>query len=565
MNEKSFGSFEPFGSFESFRSFGSFVLQSNVRTIRTKERFERFERSNDSNASNGSNGSNDLRRALLLAVAGFAAFAIIATANGAGYRYGASDQAFYIPVVLHAVDPAAFPRDGALLDAQGRYMVLDEILAALLRGTGMSIEAIFFAGYLLSLALIWAGLTLIGTRVYTNRWAIAALAAAFTMRHRIPRTSANSFEPYFHPRMLAFGIGLLATAAVLRRRSWLAVALVAVAALVHITTAMWFAVMLGVALAILEPRFRTLAVIAGTGAAVVGLWAFVTGRLQSSLMQMDDVWLRAVAGKDSLFATQWPAWAWAANVGFLALLWWAHRRRVRDRVATGEDRALVWGATALVALFLLTLPLVAAGVSLPVQLQISRVFWLVDFAALVYVLAVVADSPGPVASGVTSSVASGVSRKFNRTQLVAGLLIAFAVTRGAYIMLVERPERSLFAVHAPESAWEDAMRWVARQPADVHVLADPGHAWKHGTSVRASGAHDVLLEEVKDSALAIYSRDVASRVVDRTEAVGDFATLTADRARDLARRYDLDYLVSEADLQLPVAYRNGQFRIYGIR
>ena len=35
---------------------------------------------------------------------------------------------------------------------------------------------------------------------------MVALGAAFTLRHRIPETSANSFEPYFHPRMLAFGL-----------------------------------------------------------------------------------------------------------------------------------------------------------------------------------------------------------------------------------------------------------------------------------------------------------------------------------------------------------------------
>jgi hypothetical protein len=161
-------------------------------------------------------------------------------------------------------------------------------------------------------------------------------------------------------------------------------------------------------------------------------------------------------------------------------------------------------------------------------------------------------------------VASGFTRKIHRPQIVAALLIAFAVGRGAYIMLVERPERALFAVYTPESAWEDAMRWVARQPASAHVLADPGHAWKHGTSVRASAGHDVFLEEVKDSALAIYSRAVASRVVERTAAIGDFGAMTADGARDLARRYDLDYLVSEADLMLPVVYRNGQFRIYAL-
>lgn len=131
-------------------------------------------------------------------------------------------------------------------------------------------------------------------------------------------------------------------------------------------------------------------------------------------------------------------------------------------------------------------------------------------------------------------------------------------------MLVERPERPLFEARIADSPWQDAMVWIRRQPLDAHVLADPGHAWKYGTSVRVSAERDVFLEEVKDAALAIYSRDVAVRVVERTNAVGDFSTLTADHARDLARRYDLDYLITTADLPLPVAYRNDQFRIYAI-
>ena len=182
---------------------------------------------------------------------------------------------------------------------------------------------------------------------------MAALGAAFTLRHRIPETSANSLEPYFHPRMLAFGIGLLATAAVLRRRYWLAVALVAGAAVVHVTTAMWFAVLLGVAMAMLDRRMRALAVAAAVVAVAAGLWAFATGRLDASLAPMDATWLQAVATKDSLFPTHVAGLGVGAPTSrFLGLLWWAHRRRVRNGVATAEDAALVWGATALVALFL---------------------------------------------------------------------------------------------------------------------------------------------------------------------------------------------------------------------
>ena len=485
-------------------------------------------------------------------VAGGVLFVLLATANGAGYRYGVSDQAFYIPVVTRSLQPAAFPRDASMIDAEGRLMVLDEILALVMRTTGVSLETLYLAGYLASLALLWAGLVLIGTRVYRNPWATAALAAAFTLRHRIPQTSANSFEPYFHPRMLAFALGTLAVAAVLRRRAWTAIALVALGAIIHITTGLWFAVMIGVALAVLDAHLRRLAIAGAVGAMLVLAWAATMGPLQAAVVTMDATWLQAVASKDSLFATGWPLWAWAANLGMLALLWWAYRWRQRQGLARPEDAALVWGATALAALFLVTLPWVAAAWSLVVQFQISRVFWLIDFIATVYVIGVVADTDAY--AGRTFAV--------RRPMIAALLLTAVAASRGAYVMLVERPDRPLFETRIADSPWQDAMLWIRRQPLDVHVLADPGHSWKYGTSVRVSAERDVFLEEVKDSALAIYSRDVAARVVERTTALGDFSALTAESATALARRYDLDYLVTTADLPLPVAYRNDQFRVY---
>jgi hypothetical protein len=131
-------------------------------------------------------------------------------------------------------------------------------------------------------------------------------------------------------------------------------------------------------------------------------------------------------------------------------------------------------------------------------------------------------------------------------------------------MLVERPDRALVEVGLADTPWHDAMRWLRRQRLDTHVLADPGHAWKYGTSVRVSGERDVFIEDVKDSAMAIYSRDVAARLVERAAAIGDFSTLTRERALALAARYDLDVLVTDADLALPLAYRNQQFKIYNL-
>jgi hypothetical protein len=109
------------------------------------------------------------------------------------------------------------------------------------------------------------------------------------------------------------------------------------------------------------------------------------------------------------------------------------------------------------------------------------------------------------------------------------------------------------------------MDWLRRQPVDVHVFADPGHAWRYGSSVRIAAARDVLLEEVKDAAVGMYSRDIAMRVLTRTRAIDDFTRLTPDRARTLAGEYGLDYLVTEAALELPLAYQNAKFRIYRLR
>jgi hypothetical protein len=483
---------------------------------------------------------------ILIRILALALFVVLATANGGGYRYGISDQAFYIPAVLHAADPATFPRDAALIDAQARLLLLDDALAAAMRVVGVPLPAWFAAGYFLSLALIFAALAAIGRSLYVQPWTTVALVAAYTLRHQITRTSANTLEPYFHPRMLAFGICALGIAALLRRRGWTAIALVATGGLVHPTTALWFAVLCGVALVVGNRQMRPLLLAASVPASIAIVWAVAAGPLAGSLGTIDPEWREVLASKTTLFATEWPFTAWLANLGTAALWAWVYLDRRCRGMATAEDTGLAAGGVALVALFLVTLPLVAAGVSLFVELQISRVFWLVDLLATIYVL---------------GAVEGRVSRP-QVMRAVAAALIAFSTIRGVWVLWVERPERRLFAFQLEDSRWHDAMRWLAAQPAGVHVLADPGHAWKYGTSVRVSAGRDVFLEDVKDTAIAIYSRDVAMRVRERSRAVGDFTRLTADEARALAERYALDYLVVAEALPLPVAYRNDRFTIH---
>ena len=144
-------------------------------------------------------------------------------------------------------------------------------------------------------------------------------------------------------------------------------------------------------------------------------------------------------------------------------------------------------------------------------------------------------------------------------------IVAIAVARGVFVWRAEHAGAPLVRIGLPRDNWTDAMRWISRTPADTHVLADPGHAWKHGTSVRVSGERDVFLEEVKDLALALYSRDVAIEALQRVHDSQHFDALTPTQLQTLAARYDLDYLVVDRDVELPLAYRNEQFRVYSLQ
>jgi hypothetical protein len=473
---------------------------------------------------------------------GLFVFVVLATANGAGYRYGVSDQAAYVPAVMLAENPAAFPHDAPLLRTQGGFFIFDDIMGALGRATGASMESLFLWAYLVAMTAVWTGVVLVGRQLYPSVWLTLAVGALITLRHHIPRTSVNSLEPYFQSRMLALGIGMMAVAMFLRRRHMPAVALVAVAALCHVTTALWFTVLIGTALMVVDRRWRLAGIIASGGAIVALIWVAAAGT------RMDALWIEALGGRNFIFANEWPFWAWAANLGLLAVLWTAHGLRRRRGSATERDTALAWGATALVALFLITLPAVAAHAALAVQFQFSRVFWVIDLLVAMYGIAAI-----------------GESLRARQAMLLALVLLAVSVARAGYVMLQEHAERQLFQVSIPESPWLDAMHWLARQPVDTHVLADPGHAFKYGVSVRVAAARDVLLEDDKDAAIAMYSRAIAERVVERRRALADFPSLTAARARTLAERYDLNYLVIEGTLPLPEVYRNSRFRIYALK
>jgi hypothetical protein len=271
---------------------------------------------------------------------------------------------------------------------------------------------------------------------------------------------------------------------------------------------------------------------------------------------MDQEWLRVLAAKDYLFATDWPLSQWLVAGLYLAFVVGVFLWRLSSHRSHPRETALVAGALALYLIFLATLPLIKEAVTLAIQFQISRMFWMLDLLGTIYAAWAVFDG-------------LAFKRKTRARPcwpaFVALTLACAALGRGIYSMRVGHPGRPMFQINLPRDDWQDAMAWLGRTPVSAHVLADPGHLWRYGASVRVSARRDVFLEEIKDVGMGIYSRSAALRIAERTRALGDFDGLTPQSARALAARYDLDYLVTEKTMDLPAAYRNPRFTIYRLK
>ena len=452
---------------------------------------------------------------------------------------------------MRHLDPRLFPRDAALIDGQARIVAMDDVLAAIVRTTGVPLQQLFLTLYLATLALLYAGVVRLGARLYRARWSVVALIGALTLRHAIAKTGANTLEPYFHPRELAFALGLLAVTFFLDRK-WPAIAaLLVAAAALHPTTALWFAVWLAVAGWARAPRHRTAIACSVAGIGALAALLLLRGPLGGRLAIMDADWLAAIGPKD-LFPLDWPLNVWVTNLLPLPIIAFGWVRRRAAGVLVSGETALVVGAFALVALFLCWLPFDAVHVALAVQLQLSRVFWLTDVFATVYLVWLLGEGRPRVGGDV-------------RPAMVACAIIAVSLARGAYSKIVEFPERALFACDIEQPDWRDAMAFARQTDPGSGWLADPLHSALYGSSLRAAGHRDVLLERMKDHAIGIYDRSAALRVAERERALAVLAWDSTDGARALARRYNLDYLVVDKRLDLPLAHRSGSLFIYSLR
>ena len=363
-------------------------------------------------------------------------FGLLVTANSAGYRFGISDQAFYIPAIDLWRWPDLFPRDRVLFEPQARRTVIDEALVDLPRHRPFA------------RASVPPRLRLHDRDIHGRRRARWPIAVSIALGDRLPdggavaappdsETAANTFEGYFHPRVLAFAIGLVGVGLLLHRQRALALAVSALAVAVHPTTGGWFLVWLVCRVGHAPARTRWIAGIAG--AAMLLLTALAArDELAAGLTIMDPAWTAAFSNRDYVFPlSSWSVGTWLALLVSPAIVVAAALWRQRIGECSPSERAIAVGALSLFGVFLLSLPFMAARVALAIQLQTSRVFWPIEFLATAYMVWVVAEAPWTV-----KPVAA-------RARILVAVLLVAAAARGFYVLRIEH-DNPLVAVGCSE-------------------------------------------------------------------------------------------------------------------
>jgi hypothetical protein len=320
------------------------------------------------------------------------------------------------------------------------------------------------------------------------------------------------------------------------------------------------AVWLGVSAAIIEPRLRQQLLVVGALGAAVSLWALTAGPLAGRLSIMDAEWRRMLATKDYVFPLQWPAYAWMFNLGYLPVIIWIFRWRRAAGLVEARERALILGSASLAAIFAAALALHAIGVTLAFQLQPARVFWMFDLLATVYAVWAVSEATGP--ARVRGADRPSV-RGSRRAQIAAIAIAAASVARGIHV--VAAAERPPVQITIPDDDWGRVMAWARTTDKASAFLADPMHAVRYGTSLRVAGERDVFVEAVKDAALGMYDRRIAVRTDERSKAIPAYDRLTAVEARRLGEEYDLAFMITEQQLDLPLVFDSGRLRVYRLQ
>lgn len=472
-----------------------------------------------------------------------------------GYHFGVEDQAIYLPAIRKILDPSLYPHDSVLFLPQTSATLFGNLIAFLVRATGLSCAAVMFVVYLLSVFFILWGCLLLSRRLFHEpaaHWAAVCLITSL-LTLPVAGTALYLVDQYLHPRALAMAallfalLGVFPTAAPGEpigkvrlspgRLLWMA-AWIAAAATVHLMMAFY-----------------------GAGLLVFLLWRIperTQAQLAAALLPFRSLWEPASAAwrkaartRRDLYLGMWHWYEWLGIVAPLALLAWFARLGRRFALPRVEhlSRRLAWfGVAGFVA---------AIVIAIPRQLERLTPYQPLRCFHLVYLLFFLM---------VGGMLGKWVLKKSWVRWLALFLPICLGMFYAQLQLFPGSPHVEWPGVRDP-NPWVQAFVWIRRNtPTDAYFALNPRFMELpdedfHG--FRGLAERSRMADVVKDPGVVSLFPAVGNRWLKEVTALQGWKHFSAQDFRRLKRRFGVNWVVVEQPgvVGLDCPYQNSRVRV----
>jgi hypothetical protein len=456
-----------------------------------------------------------------------------------GYHPWVEDAEIYLPGVEKILQPDLFPFNAQFFEAHARLTLFPNLIAATVRLSHLSLEAVLFFWYLASIFLLLLACWELNGKCFSDeraRWAgVGIVAALLTLP--VAGTALYIMDQYTNPRNLVAFAGIFAIAKVIDRKYFQAGLFLAVAGVIHPLMPVYALSYCAVLLCIKKFDQR---------AALAGLLP-----LGASVDATSQAYHQVALSHPFHYFLQWHWYEFVGVIAPLALLWW-FSRLARSRGLKNLDLL----CRALIVYELAYLP---AGVVLSTSARFESLarFQPMRSLYLLYVLFFL--------------FAGGLLGEYVLQNRVWRWLALFApLCAGMFVA-----QRALFPASAhiewpgavPKNQWVLGFEWIrANTPRDAVFALDPFHMHIPGedeNGFRAIAQRSMLADAVKDSGAVTMFPPLAETWLSQVQAESGWKTFRAQDFRRLRAEYGVNWVVLQPPgvLGLDCPYRNAALLI----
>ena len=452
-----------------------------------------------------------------------------------GYHVGVEDQAIYLAGILHHLNPALFPHDAILFEAQTRHTRIDELVASLIRFSHLSMDWSLLALHLVTIFLLLLGAWRVAKLCFSNTYAVWAGLGMLTGLFLIPiaGTSQYILDQYLHPRAMSTALILLPVADFLpgqsRKRGWTTYLLVAVCFTLAFLLQLQMAVFgLGLIVFLAIPWERW---IPAMGILMFGLFPGVS--LGQFFQPGSPAWEEAARIHRQHYLLRWEWYEWLGIIAPMFLFWWW------GRVAEKKGKSTLGWFCRRLALYGTLVLVLGSALVIPPAMERLTVFQPMRMFTFVYAYMLL--------------IGGGLLGEFFLRRVVWRWLVVFAaIAIGMYL-----GERALFPAsphiewpaHEPQNDWVKAFVWIRdNTPNDAYFVLNPHYIRDQGDDARGFRAwarRSRMADWEKDGGVACLVPSVASRWQKEVHARDNWDRFVSSDFARLKGEFGVDWAVWE--------------------